>query len=41
MNDKTIKNILLARYSQNLYGLLIALDIVEHSDEIIELYELV
>jgi hypothetical protein len=41
MNDKTIKSILLARYNNNLYGILIALDVVDHSDDIIELFQLV
>ena len=40
MNDKTIKALLLARYSTNYYGLLIALDIIEHDDDIISLFNI-
>lgn len=40
MDDKTIRAILLARYSFNEYGIRIALDILEHSEDMIELFTL-
>lgn len=40
MDDKTIKSILLARYGTNYYGILIALDILETHDDMVQLFEL-
>jgi hypothetical protein len=41
MDDKTLKMIIQARYSANLYGIIIALDILEENKlEIVSLYKI-